>query len=136
MPFPLELRWVHAAEHHLGRRLPHGYVARMCRYNGGSIQVIGDSFDLFPILDASDRRRLKRSTNHIIDETKRMTGFPGFPAGALAIAENGTGDLLVFLPDDQPLVAGGLPRFADAIYRWDYHSGELARVAECLEDLT
>ncbi len=129
MPFPLEIRFVREAAQRLGRTLPLGYVGRMCRENGGDVRVGSDSFRLFPIRDTTDRKRLARTCNDIMRETAEARQRPDFPAKALAIGDNGGGDLLVLLPDDDPA------RFADAVYWWDHETGELIQVADTFEDM-
>ena len=131
MPFPLAMRFVRETAQKLGRALPLGYVARICRANGGDVRVGPDWFTLTPILDTTDRKRLARTCNDIVRETDSARQRPGFPPDALAIGNNGGGDLLVLLPD---LIAPHL-RFADAVYWWDHETGELNRVADCFEDL-
>ena len=131
MPFPLDVRFVRAAEAKLGRSLPLGYVARMCRDNGGSVEVGEDLFELHPILDTTDRKRLARSCNDILRETAAAREYQPdqFPPDALAIGNNGGSDLLVLLPDP----AGG--RYADAVYWWDHETGELHPAADAFEEL-
>jgi hypothetical protein len=130
MPFPLDPRFLRAAEHKLGRALPLSYSSRMCRSNGGDVAAGGDSFLLHPILDTTDRKRLARTCNDILRETASARDRPGFPPEALAIGDNGGGDLLVLLPDPEA------PRFADPVFWWDHETGELTRVADALDLLT
>lgn len=129
MPFPLEMRFVQEASKKLGRSLPLGYVARMCRDNGGDVEVGNDLFSLYPILDTTDRKRLARTCNDIIRETASARLQPDFPPEALAIGDNGGGDILVLLPDTEA------QRFGDAVFWWDHETGELNQVAETFEDL-
>jgi hypothetical protein len=129
MPFPLEHRFVQQSQEKLGRALPLGYVARMCRNNGGEVAVGTDFFTLYPILDSSDRKRLARTCNDIVRETTSAREWPEFPSGALAIGDNGGGDKLVFLPDREA------SRYADAVYWWDHETGELQLVADAFEEL-
>lgn len=131
MPFPLDFRFVRAAEARLGRSLPLGYVARMCRDNGGAVAVGRDLFQLHPILDTTDRKRLARSCNDILRETAAARKYQPdqFPPDALAIGNNGGGDLLVLVPD-----ADGR-RYADAVYWWDHETGELHPAADAFEEL-
>ena len=129
MPFPLEHRFVQQAQEKLGRTLPPGYVARMCRNNGGQVSAGTDVFNLYPILDSTDRKRLARSCNDIVRETALARDWHGFPADGLAIGDNGGGDKLVFLPDQDA------PRYADAVYLWDHETGELQLVADTFEAL-
>jgi SMI1 / KNR4 family (SUKH-1) len=97
--FPLDIGFVKRAEAKLGRKLPLGYVARMCRDNGGVVDASAESWFLYPIFDDSDRTRLKRTCNDIIRETESAREWRDFPPNAVAIANNGGGDQLVFLVD-------------------------------------
>ena len=129
MPFPIEQRFVKQTEEKLGRALPVGYVVRMCQSNGGGIRTDTDYFELHPILDTTDRKRLARTCNDILRETKSACERPDFPSGALVIGNNGGGDLLVLLPD--PVA----PRYAEAVYWWDHETGEINWLADTFEDL-
>jgi hypothetical protein len=129
MPFPLEHQFVQQAQEKLGRALPLGYVARMCKNNGGEVDVGTDVFNLYPIRDSSDRKRLARTCNDIVRETAEAAKWPDFPPGALAIGDNGGGDKIVFLPDPEA------SRYADAVYWWDHETGEIQLVADAFEEL-
>ena len=129
MPFPTEPQFVARAEQALGRRLPSGYVARMLQANGGIVEVEGEEWVLHPIFDDSDQKRLKRTFNDIVRETGSATEWRGFPSDAVAIAANGLGDHLVFLPakaDDQ---------FGDAVYIWNHETAELREIASDFVEL-
>ena len=129
MPFPIDMRFVRQSEAKLGRALPQGYVARMCKANGGEVRVGRDGFTLYPISDTSDRKRLARTCNDIVRETAKAREWTGFPLDALAIGHNGGGDKLVFLPRTDA------PRFADAVYWWDHETGELHKAADDFDEL-
>ncbi len=130
MAFPLDLQFVKRTEAKLGRKLPLGYVARICRDNGGQVAAGMDHWLLYPIFDDSTRQRLKRTCNDIIRETGLARQWPGFPLEALAIGNNGSGDLLVILADPES------DRYADAVYWWDHETSELIRVADAVEELS
>jgi hypothetical protein len=127
--FPLELRFVKRAEGLLGRRLPLGYVAKMCRDNGGDVDIDGEVWWLYPIFDDSDRKRVSRTCNDVVRETASAREWPGFPPNALAIAHNGSGDHLVFLFDTDT------DRYDDAVHRWDHETREVNEVASAFEEL-
>lgn len=113
MPFPVDVSLIQAAERLLGRKLPPDLRVRLHRLNGGEIQAIGDSWNLFPVCDPAGRRRIARTANHIIRETKAAReGAAGFPQDAIAIAENGGGDYLI--------VRG----YGNVIEFWDHETGE------------
>ena len=97
MPFNLDESYVGAAEQALGARLPESYRQAMRIANGGEITAGEDDWQLHPIEDTSERRRLSRTANHIVKETNVCRGWPGFPPEAVVVADNGTGDKLVFL---------------------------------------
>ena len=129
MPFPLEIKFVKRAETALGRKLPLGYVVKMCRDNGGSVHTTTDTWFLFPIFDDSDRKRLKRTCNDIVRETKSSNDWPEFPPEAVAIGDNGGGDRLIFLPES------GTDRLGDTVYWWDHETGDVNEVADDFADL-
>jgi hypothetical protein len=106
MAFPTTEDRIVAAETQLGTRLPAGYRIRLIAQNGGEIEADDDDWSVFPVFDSSDRKRASRSANHIVRETQQAATWPGFPKGAVAIASNGTGDLLVFLARDEHQLDG------------------------------
>ena len=130
MAFPLDIQFVKRAEAKLGRTLPLGYVAKMCRDNGGEVATGTDSWWLYPIFDDSDKKRLKRTCNDIVRETASARDWPDFPVNALAIGHNGGGDKLVLLAEPET------DRYADAVYWWDHETGELNQVADAFEELS
>jgi hypothetical protein len=129
MPFPVDSVFIERAAEKLGIRLPLSYIARMQRSNGGEVEAAEDSWQLYPIFDDSDKTRIKRTCNDIVRETKLAREWPDFPASAVAIADNGTGDKLVFVPN-----ASG-DRLAEVVYLWDHETGELTPVAGNLGEL-
>jgi hypothetical protein len=70
----------------------------MLRSNGGSVDAAGESWELFPFWDQSDRKRLSRTCNDIVRETLSAREMGWFPPQAVAIASNGAGDHLLLLP--------------------------------------
>jgi|SRR5262249_42357397 len=126
MPFELDERFIVAAEQKLGASLPYSYRQAMKASNGGTVLAFNDVWELHPILDTSDRKRLKRSCNDVLRETEFMRDFPGWPQNALAIAWNG-GDRLVLLKKDR--------QYEPEVYVWLYDTGELVEVAEVFSDL-
>ena len=129
MAFALDIQFVKRAEAKLGRKLPLGYVARMCRDNGGEVTTGTEVWWLYPVFDDSDRKRLTRTCNDILRETESAREWRDFPTLALAIGHNGGGDKLVFLPDPET------DRYGDPVYVWDHETGELNQVADAFEDL-
>lgn len=129
MPFPLEIQFVKRAEGRLGRKLPSSYVAKMCRDNGGEVGAGTDSWWLHPILDDSDKKRLKRTCNDIVRETASSKEWTGFPPEAVAIGDNGGGDKLILLPEP------GSDRFGDSIFWWDHETADVTKVADDFAEL-
>jgi len=131
MPFPVDVKWVHETEIKPGVRFPAGFVTSMVAMNGGSVRTSIDDFGLFPFLDASDKKRIRRTCSSIDRETtSARKNWYGFPQNAVAIGANGGGDLLILLPmGDHP------DTLQHAIYWWDHETGEVARVADDFRDL-
>ena len=127
MPFDLAERFIKAAEVKLGATLPYIYRRAMMASNGGEVCAYNDVWNLHPILDTSDRKRLSRSCNDILRETGVMRDWPGWPENAVAIADNGTGDKLLFLRKDQV--------YQPEVYVWLHDTGNLIEVARSFAEL-
>jgi hypothetical protein len=112
MPFPVDVDLIQAEERELGRKLPPDLRVRLHRDNGGSVRASEDDWQLFPVWDATDRRRIARTANHIARETRAARGWPGFPTDAIAIAANGGGDYLIVRAE------------RDEVEFWDHETGE------------
>jgi hypothetical protein len=96
--FPTDEVHVQAAERELGVRLPREYRERILARNGGELSTAGDDWQVFPVFDATNRKTAGRSAGHIVLENQSARAWEGFPKGAVAIASNGDGDLLLLLP--------------------------------------
>jgi hypothetical protein len=129
MPFPVDSVFIDRAAERLGIRLPLRYIAHMQRSNGGEVEAADDTWQLYPVFDDSDKTRIKRTCNDVVRETKLAREWPRFPADAVTIGDNGTGDKLVFVPNDSG------DRLAEVVYRWDHESGELTAVADDFGEL-
>lgn len=127
MAFDLSESYVAQAEVKLGARLPESYRRAMMEANGGEVATDEEDWQLYPILDSSDKRRLSRSCNDIVTETKSAAEWDGFPVRAVAIAANGSGDLLVFLRSCE--------EFEPAVFIWSHETGELIKVANEFSEL-
>ncbi len=123
----MDEQWIVEAERPLGRRLPGPYRSRLAADNGGEVEAFGDWWLLNPIFDQSDRKRIKRTCNHIIAETRSAQEWAGFPAGALALGSNSSGDQIVLLPDDSASDA-----YEPNVYFWNHET----RVTESIATVT
>lgn len=125
MAFDISEDQVAATEGELGRQLPPVYRAKMMANNGGTAFDDEDQWDIHPIKDTSDRKRLSRSCNHVIAETKAAREWRGFPDDALAIGGNGFGDVMILLPSQaDPSVYG------DQIFVFWHETGEVKPLAD------
>ncbi|QEG00731.1 SMI1 / KNR4 family protein [Stieleria maiorica] len=131
MPFPVDSKWITKTENKLGVRFPASFVAAMSEMNGGSVRTRIDDFNLFPFLDASDRKRIQRTCGSIDRETTTARkDWTGFPPDAVAIGANGGGDLLVLIP--MPDESDSLQH---SVYWWDHETGDVELVADDFGDL-
>lgn len=126
MPFTLDEKYLRPEEK-LRARLPDSYRRAMMASNGGDVTSELEDWHLYPIMDSADRKRLARTCNDVIAETAGWAEWERFPRQALAIANNGEGDQLLFLRSND--------RFEAAIYRWSHETGELTMVAEDFSQL-
>jgi len=127
LPFDLSEDQLLKAEDELGSQLPHDYREAMKLANGGEATTEEDDWEFYPIKDTSDRKRLSRSCNHIINETESCKEFGNFPEGAIAIAGNGLGDQTVFIKE--------LGQFQTAVFLWLHETGELKELAASCKEI-
>src|SRR5215510_16580744 len=118
MAFSTSEQFIAQAETRLGVTFPASLRAHLLLENGGDLHADGDDWTLFPVSDNSDRKRLARSASHIVRESANARTWPGFPAPAVAIAANGSGDYLILVPDETDPA-----RLGEAIYIWDHETG-------------
>ncbi len=110
MAYPVDGETIVAAERELGRTLPDAIRARLAADNGGEIRAAGRVWQLHPVWDPTDRRTMRKTANNILVETQAAQSWAGFPEGAVAIASDGSGDLLI------------LPAGEDNVRLWDHET--------------
>jgi hypothetical protein len=123
MAFPISEEQIAKTEAELGRRLPPVYRATIMKINGGMAFTDEDEWQIHPLKDTSDRRRISRTCNHVISETLSAREWRGFPPEALAIAGNGSGDTMILLPSGPDL-------FDETIYAFRHETGEVEAIAD------
>ncbi len=94
---PVEERFIVDAERALGVRFPAGYRAWLRRQNGGEVQIDEEWWDLHPVADTSDPRRIGPTWDHVCRQTEQARLLGGFPEAAVAIGDDGSGDRLVLM---------------------------------------
>lgn len=122
---PVEARYVAAAEERLGVAFPGPYRAWLLAGNGGPVEVDGGWWDLHPVADASDPRRIGPTWDHVCRQTDLARLLGGFPAAAIAIGEDGSGDRLVLMSPERGEPLG--------LAIWQHASGEVAWTRQSLE---
>ena len=127
MSFNLSEEQLAQTEKQLGAKLPHDYREVMKLDNGGEASTEEDDWEFYSIQDTSDRKRSSRTCNHIINETESCRGFGTFPEEAVAIANNGLGDQMVFIKESG--------QFLNSVFLWLHETGELQKLAETFNDI-
>jgi hypothetical protein len=92
---------------------------RLLTNNGGEIAVSGQTYELHPVFDDSNRRTIARTTSHIVHETEEARTWRGFPTGAISIADC-DGDKLILLER------------SDQVHLWS-HEGDGSKPIEATE---
>jgi hypothetical protein len=129
MAFSVDIKFISEAERRLGMKFPATFVLRMVKNNGGEVRTSGDSWQLHPFRDTSDRKRLKRTCNDIVLETRKAREWSEFPKNAIVIGSNGGGDRLVLLPSPDAAAILG------PVYWWDHEASELIFMSDDFGDL-
>ena len=130
MPFPIDIKYIEETEKELGFRFPDNFKNKMCKENGGTLSTKEDDWQLFPFFDQADQKRMSRTSNHIVLETKQARNWGNFPINGIAIASNGSADFLILLPtkeNDKLLGA--------EIFSWFHETGEVKEIAKSIEEI-
>ena len=130
MPFPVDLKYIAETEQELGLIFPERFKTKMLKENGGELMTEDNDWELFPFFDKSDKKRISRTCNHIILETKQAKEWDNFPNDGIAIASNGCGDFLILLPEKEDRKTYG-----DEIYMWFHETGEIEKIANIVDEL-
>lgn len=117
MAFPISLERIRDAEGEIGALLPDAYKTAMMEYNGGVLRKGRQQWWLHPIKDFSDKKRIKRTCNHVLHETNGRREYGGFPENGIEIAGNGGGDALVLCHNDG--------QFSDELFFFDHKTHQL-----------
>jgi hypothetical protein len=136
MAFPVEEKFIEIAEAELGIRFPESFRNKMMKLNGGYVQFsieddVGEDeveyYELNPFYDTSDKKRIKRTCNSIVHETKTYRDQYGLPQNLIVLA-NSDGDLLVYKIEENG-------KIDPAVYRLDRETEELVIVANDFSEL-
>ncbi|HEX8017686.1 MAG TPA: SMI1/KNR4 family protein [Flavobacterium sp.] len=130
MAFPIDLKYIIETERELEVEFPYEFKQKMINLNGGALITEDDDWQLYPFFDKSDKKRISRTCNHIVLETKQAKKWSGFPLNAIAIATNGCGDKLILLPLDT-----NEKKLGENIFLWFHETGKTQEVAETISEL-
>ncbi|WLD22640.1 SMI1/KNR4 family protein [Flavobacterium dauae] len=130
MAFPIDIKYITETEQDLGLTFPDQFKNKMLKENVGELITDDDDWQLFPFFDKSDKKRISRTCNHIILETKNKKEWRNFPNNAIAIASNGSGNCLVLLPTTENERVLG-----DEIFIWLHETGKVEKVANNINEL-
>ena len=125
MPFPIEEQYIVIAEQELNYRFPPSFRNRMMQNNGGEIEIRDDIWHIFPFFDQADIKRKMRTYSNIIFETRQIRKWAGFPEQAIAFAQNGNGDYLIFLPKNTLS-----SEHAEPVFIWFHGTTEIKKIAD------
>lgn len=131
MPFPVDVKYIEEAEKELGLVFPPVFKAKMIKENGGEIHAEDEDWILFPFFDKSNNERIRRTSNHVVRETKTAREWTNFPQEAVAIGENGGGDYLILQK-----VSNANNVLSDVVYFWLHETGEIHQITNSILDLS
>lgn len=129
MAFPVDEQYIIEMEKELGLKFPPTFKKKMKTENGGEIETADDLWTIHPFFDKSDIKKIKRTANNIIAETKNSREWDSFPENGVAIGDNGTGDKLILLPSNNDST------LSDKIYYWSHETGEVTGITNTISEL-
>ncbi|AXE16735.1 SMI1/KNR4 family protein [Runella rosea] len=130
MAFPVEVKYIIETEQEIGLVFPPCFKVKMKKENGGELMTEEDDWQLFPFFDKSDKKRMSRTCNHLVLETKQARKWGNFPNEGIAIASNGCGDFLLLLPTKKDSKI-----LSDEIFLWLHETGKIEKVADTIDEL-
>lgn len=129
MAFPVDEKYIEKAEVELNIEFPNSFKIKMMSLNGGSVMVGDDYFDIHPFYDTSDKKRIKRTCNSIVRETKNAWEFYRLPRNLIVIGNNGGGDVLVYRIEPNGLILNN-------VYWYDHETESLILAATDFSELS
>lgn len=127
MPFPVEEKYIIETEKELSVLFPIQFKNRMMQLNGGEVVSDEFEFELFPFFDKTDKKRISRTCNHIVLETKNAREWIDFPENSVAIGNDGFGNLLLIMHN-------GNGNLGDEIFFWNHETGDIEKVADSINE--
>ena len=129
MPFPVDVKYIENTETELGVKFPESFRTKMMKSNGGGVEVSTDFFELHPFYDTSDKKRIKRTCNSILHETKTAREDYRLPENLIVIGNNGGGDVLVYKIEKDGSIN-------NSVYWLDHETEELVFAANDFGELS
>ena len=123
MAKPVEEKYIQKSELHFQGSFPASYRNSMKSENGGTVATEDDYWELFPIFDETNKKSIAKTIYNIVKETEKLKNTPGFPDNAIAIGENGCGDILIIFPDQ------------NQVHKWFHESHSFELIANDFSDL-
>ena len=130
MSFPIDPKYILETELELGMAFPESFKLKMAEENGGELKTEEEDWQLFPFFDKSDSKRMSRTCNHIVLETRQSRSWNNFPDNGIAIASNASGDNLILLP-----LENDNKKLSDDVYLWRHETGEIEKIASTINEL-
>ncbi len=115
------------AERSLETVFPDSYREAMKVENGGALSIGREEWQLHPVFDKKDKKRISRTCNDIVRETHLMAEWTDWPSQGVAIGANGCGDVILFLREKN--ICG------PQVYEWAHETGKLSLVANDFSEL-
>ncbi|MGB0838498.1 MAG: SMI1/KNR4 family protein [Chitinophagales bacterium] len=128
MPFPVEYKYIEFTEEQLKVTFPKKFKLKMMLNNGGELEYEAFHFELYPFFDQKNRKRISRTCNHIIPETRNMRKWANFPENAITIGSDGCGNQLVLIHEGNGILK-------ETLFVWNHETGQLDFIAENIDEI-
>lgn len=129
MVWPVSKADIERAERELNVTFPAVFAQQMSVANGGSVELLHHWWELCTFEDRSSNKRLTRTFDGIVRETRSMRELAWFPQTGVVIGTCNS-DRLILLPE-----SAGSERLADDVFVWRLDSDESPRRVCSLDEL-
>jgi hypothetical protein len=118
---------IEAAEAGLGVALPAALRRHYLSANGGTLEVLGLTWDITPVADQAD---FERTSYDLVQEAKDTRAWKEFPQAAVSIASDGLGNYLILVPTDEDRSI-----LSESLHVWWHEGGEVETLHTSLEEV-
>ena len=118
MAHSVSKKFIEETEIALSFTFPESFKIAIEKENGATFASENDDWEMYPILDLTDKKSLARTYNDIKRQNESLKKNEQFPKNAISVGNNGCGDELILFSN------------CNEIFYWDHETFEVIKISE------